>query len=96
MGLGGQASGLTSPDSATHPGHGRQLGVVWRFPCDPYPKAVEKEAVSSAATVSNGEQQHGERVAVQGRERRSGGCWLSFAMRHREVPESGPGGVVPV
>lgn len=95
MGLGGQASGLTSPDSATHPGHGRQLGVVWRFPCDPYPKAVEKDAGSSAATVSNGEQQHGRGWWCRG-EGRSGGCWLSFAMRHREVPESGPGGVVPV
>lgn len=67
MGLGGQATGLTSPDSATHPGHGRQLSVVQHFPCNPYPKAVQKDTGSSAAAVSNGEQQHGEGMVVQGK-----------------------------
>lgn len=87
-------SSPTSPDSATQPEQGRQLSVMWRFPGNPYPKAVEKDAVSFVATVLNGEQQDGEGVAGQGREGRTG-YWLSFVMRCREVLQSGPCAVVP-
>lgn len=59
-----------SPDPAIHLGTGGSSGSLGT------PKAVEKDPVSFIATVSNGEQQHGEGVAGEGGEKQRVLAWF--------------------
>lgn len=101
MGLGGQANGrpLLTPRPSPHTPGTETARCCVAFPLQTIPKGHRKALpyilqlpCQTGAVDSTG---RGWRCSRKGR--RSGGCRLSFLMKHGEVPDSGlAGGVVPV